>query len=298
MLRRSHKKSRGGCLTCKARHAKCDERRPICTICKISHRACTYDTQQSQTYPRLESSDVQNDGSPSVAEKDTFEDIPSININHMELLFHLTETKNLPCLSLADDAFTNPSLISLGIKLGFMFPFLLHEFLAFSALHLACTGRENNQFQFHQAMALQTRAVSLFNSSFADVNESNCVPILLFSSVLGQHFLTNTLAERHPGGLDAFLSKYIHCVEIHRGIHVIAMQYWPQLMESELAPILAASSQFTSRTPKGNTCRKISELITGSQALSVDEKEACNSVIQHLQVGFDAVLEGEEKERV
>ncbi|KAJ5092990.1 hypothetical protein N7456_008851 [Penicillium angulare] len=144
-------------------------------------------------------------------------------------------------------------------------------------------------------MALQTRAVSLFNSSFADVNESNCVPILLFSSVLGQHFLTSTLAERHSGGLDAFMSNYIHCVEIHRGIHVVAMQYWPQLMESELAPILAASSRFTSRTPKGNTCQHISELVAGSEALSLDEKEACHSVIQHLQIGFDAVLEGEGK---
>ncbi|AEO53792.1 hypothetical protein MYCTH_2295596 [Thermothelomyces thermophilus ATCC 42464] len=42
MLRRSHKKSRAGCLECKRRHVKCDEQRPKCIICTLSDRECSY----------------------------------------------------------------------------------------------------------------------------------------------------------------------------------------------------------------------------------------------------------------
>ncbi|KIX96818.1 uncharacterized protein Z520_07538 [Fonsecaea multimorphosa CBS 102226] len=40
--RRSHAKSRNGCLTCKQRRKKCDEKRPCCTLCETSLRTCTY----------------------------------------------------------------------------------------------------------------------------------------------------------------------------------------------------------------------------------------------------------------
>ena len=38
----SHKKSRGGCTTCKARKVKCDEARPTCTSCLLRQTECTY----------------------------------------------------------------------------------------------------------------------------------------------------------------------------------------------------------------------------------------------------------------
>ncbi|KIW27420.1 uncharacterized protein PV07_07158 [Cladophialophora immunda] len=44
--RRSHAKSRNGCLTCKQRRKKCDEKRPCCTLCETSLRTCTYASEQ------------------------------------------------------------------------------------------------------------------------------------------------------------------------------------------------------------------------------------------------------------
>ncbi|OAP61261.1 hypothetical protein AYL99_03462 [Fonsecaea erecta] len=44
--RRSHAKSRNGCLTCKQRRKKCDERRPCCTLCETSLRTCVYASGQ------------------------------------------------------------------------------------------------------------------------------------------------------------------------------------------------------------------------------------------------------------
>ncbi|PVI01714.1 hypothetical protein DM02DRAFT_704298 [Periconia macrospinosa] len=41
-IRRSHKKSRNGCIECKKRHIRCDERRPSCANCHIAERTCVF----------------------------------------------------------------------------------------------------------------------------------------------------------------------------------------------------------------------------------------------------------------
>ncbi|KAK3401614.1 hypothetical protein B0T20DRAFT_450624 [Sordaria brevicollis] len=41
-MRRSHRKSRKGCLECKRRHIKCDETRPRCINCQTVDRECSY----------------------------------------------------------------------------------------------------------------------------------------------------------------------------------------------------------------------------------------------------------------
>ncbi|RGP64159.1 sterol uptake control 2 [Fusarium longipes] len=41
-LRRRHRKSRNGCLECKRRHIKCDEKRPTCSNCTVSERSCSF----------------------------------------------------------------------------------------------------------------------------------------------------------------------------------------------------------------------------------------------------------------
>ncbi|PSN58789.1 hypothetical protein BS50DRAFT_509796 [Corynespora cassiicola Philippines] len=40
--RRQHTKSRGGCVECKRRHTKCDERRPVCLQCDKRSLRCEY----------------------------------------------------------------------------------------------------------------------------------------------------------------------------------------------------------------------------------------------------------------
>ncbi|KAJ5612220.1 hypothetical protein N7510_005414 [Penicillium lagena] len=207
----------------------------------------------------------------------------------MELIIHLMLDNDVFCLGLAEIDFHHHTATSLLLKKGLEYPYLLHEMLAFSSLHLASMRPAKSISYQQQAMALQTRAVSLFNSYWTEIDETNCVGILLFSSVLGHHLLADTIANQDIGALDCFMAKYLHCVEIHRGIHTLAMSAWPQLMKSELEPILSASSRFTSRSPRGSDCEDISGLISDSQGLGDEDKEACQLVIRNLQIGFDAV---------
>lgn len=223
----------------------------------------------------------------------TFEE--DINLKHMELLVHLATDKELLILTHgAKNEVSSPEL-ALGLKKGLESPYLIYQLLAFSARHLAFLKPERSASYLHQAVALQTRAVSIFNAAWTEINQSNCVSILLFSSILGHHLLTDTLAKRTPNGIDEFMTNYVQFVEMHRGIHTIAMTAKTQLMQSELEPILSWSASFTSRSPRGNDCRRASELVDQAESLGLEDKKACQLVIRFLQVGFDAVFLREEQ---
>jgi len=213
----------------------------------------------------------------------------SINLSHMELFIHAIVDKDMFSLSGSHGGLDYRSQLSAGLGAGLKSPYLLYQLFAFSARHFAFLHPDRSSSYLDQAVALQTRAISVFNSAWTQVDQSNCVAVLLFSTILGHHLLVDTLAMRDPGGLDTFMSHYVQCVEMHRGIHTIALGAWPLLMESELEPILSASAAFTSQSPKGNDCERVVELVERANSLDEPEKDACLSVIQHLQVGFDAL---------
>ena len=169
--------------------------------------------------------------------------------------------------------------------------------LAFSARHLAFLHPERAEPYLHQSVTLQTRAISLFNASWNGIDESNCVAMLLFSAILGHHILTDTLAKRDAGGLEAFMFYFIQCIDMQRGVHTIAETAWPLLMESELKSILSWSSQYNTRIPQGNHCQQVKELVDGAKGLDEEEKESCREAIRYLQIGFDSVSAEKEEER-
>src|SRR6202012_735711 len=100
-----------------------------------------------------------------------------LNINHMELIIHLMLDNDEFCLGLAAIDFHHHTATSLLLKKGLEYPSLLHEMLPFSSLHLASMHPAKSISFQQQAMALQTRAVSLFNSHWTEIDETNCVGI-------------------------------------------------------------------------------------------------------------------------
>ncbi|KAF1847603.1 uncharacterized protein K460DRAFT_277402 [Cucurbitaria berberidis CBS 394.84] len=321
MLRRSHKKSRGGCLECKRRHIKCDEHRPSCRLCTVSDRECSFTAQASQATlstpgassrsvspgdinrpnttpifsdsPLTPSSFCNAEFSQPPAINDPGVDEP-INFNHMELLAHVTIDKDI--FNLGVDVGDYYAGLALGLRTSLKCPYLMHQILAYSARHLAYLHPGRSEFYLRQATTLKTRAVSLFTAVPMDVDQSNCIPIILFSAILGHHFLADTLAKRDSSRLDAFIAHFVQCAQTYRGVYTITLSAWPLLMESELAPILSLSAKFTSREPKGIDCQRASELVDNAPHLSEEDKADCGLAIQYLQVGFDAALEEDPKE--
>ncbi|MCJ1388817.1 hypothetical protein MMC18_001667 [Xylographa bjoerkii] len=306
---------------------QCDEGHPVCLLCTLSERDCSYASQSppenfltsdtSSHEQSISPGDNHSQGvvtlpditvltaaslsnpdslkSPSINshQDPTFD--KAINLNHMELLIHLTFDKEMFNLGAGVEVYPSSRSLAFALNTGLESPYLLYQLLAFSARHLAFMHPESSASYLHQAVTLQTRAVSLFNATWAEVDQSNCVAMLLFSSILGHHLLADTLAKRDSGGLDAFMTHYVQCLEMHRGIYTVASTAWPLLMESELEPILSWSSRFNSRPPIGNHCQRIRELVDGTDGLGREDKDVCRLAIQYLQVGFDAVLAKEEQ---
>ncbi|KAG8352786.1 hypothetical protein FVEN_g9134 [Fusarium venenatum] len=305
MLRRSHKKSKKGCLQCKRRHVKCDEGRPACLLCTMTSRDCSFTSEEatssasdlssreslfpSQSHPATSTTSAtppNNHGTP-------FD--KAVNMEHMTLFVHLVTNKDL--FSLGDNVDDYQSNFDVCIKESVKAPYLLHQLLAFSARHLAAIHTDRTSHYLDQAVSLQTKAISLFNETRREVDSSNCVAILLFSVTLGHHLLADALAYRGPDGLDGFLAHYIQCVDLNRGIYNVVVSAWPLLASSELEPILSWSKNESAKKPRGTECLPIVKLITDSPSLTKEEKQVCRVAIDYLQLGFDAMTSQVERTR-
>ncbi|OBS22415.1 hypothetical protein FPOA_08752 [Fusarium poae] len=67
-LRRRHRKSRNGCLECKRRHIKCDEKRPVCGNCTVSERSCSFPSSAAPVSTPAQSESSLSAATPSFNE--------------------------------------------------------------------------------------------------------------------------------------------------------------------------------------------------------------------------------------
>ena len=213
----------------------------------------------------------------------------------MKLLLHSINAMDLFSLggdrAVHQESLTASDIIDLGIR----YPYLLHELCAFSARHLANLNPDKARSYLHHAITLQTRAVSLFNTSHVPITQETCVPTLLFATTLGHHVFTDTLSRRDGNDLEAFLLHFTQCLDTLQGVYIIFQEARPFWDESVLADILSQSASLTSRRPVGNHCQRVAELVESSSNLSGDEKKACNEAVRYLQVGFDALFSEHEE---
>ncbi|KAH7268117.1 hypothetical protein B0J15DRAFT_486407 [Fusarium solani] len=269
--RRAHRKSRNGCTVCKQRHMKCDESRPICLNCKISNRQCAYNATGLSPLPEEASPDTHpspascdpaygtpNSEAPGLipptllsaitptsnpSSDRSFEGIPGtynaplergdlFNLDHLALLHHI-ET-SIPDMLLGDSFGHN--LVSEMMKYALASPYLMNQLLAIGALHLSKIDSAQEK-HVQQATALQTRAVALFNEAREEISEATCVPMFLFSSLLGVHVLCDTLQgpREHLG---AVLDRFVRYLSIQRGVRAVTGQSWSMIKKSGIGDFL------------------------------------------------------------
>ncbi|KAL2837476.1 hypothetical protein BJY01DRAFT_237852 [Aspergillus pseudoustus] len=242
MPQRVHKKSRNGCLECKRRHVRCDERHPICSNCATAERLCGYGSRSVRAAPRsvlpgagahsaltrpiIGSAPPGPAGDPSPA---PFTNQP-VNMLHIEL-FHNLYTKirttfdpNRSIPWLADD-----------VDYSIMTPYLINELLAFSALHLSIKRPNQREYYRYHAAQLQTNALSIFKETSPQVTRENCVPLFVFAVSLGIHMLCDTLIYRE-GDLADFLDRFAHFFRVYHGVRTIVNKAWHMIQGTPLGP--------------------------------------------------------------
>ncbi|OHW98078.1 C6 zinc finger domain-containing protein [Colletotrichum incanum] len=120
--KRSHKKVRTGCVPCKRRKVKCDERRPQCSQCIRQGSQCD-----------LRSTKPTGDPAPKLSVGPIPGNPLNLNMLDLELIHHWT-------MSTYDSLTTSPLLRTFwlrnAVKIGFRCDFVMRTILALSAVHL------------------------------------------------------------------------------------------------------------------------------------------------------------------
>ncbi|KAK4445437.1 hypothetical protein QBC34DRAFT_358224 [Podospora aff. communis PSN243] len=156
MAQLGYRKSKFGCVLCKKRRVKCDEKQP-CTACKRHRVQCslvktgsdaTSDSQTLQDSQQAQTSSLTT-SDPSSTTDDTW-------ITDLELMHHyMTSTYTTIPTPTDTEHVLRDDIPRLGIR----FPYLMHQLLAVSSLHLACLSPETSKkylvsASHHQAIAI------------------------------------------------------------------------------------------------------------------------------------------------
>ncbi|KAL8713178.1 MAG: hypothetical protein Q9220_002699 [cf. Caloplaca sp. 1 TL-2023] len=264
MPRRTHKKSRGGCAQCKKRHIKveisipssvtswelivslqCDETKPCCVNCVTAEAQCLYLSTKPVASGQLDAKPVENAVSTaSSSETPQLQEIAegthlSWDLHDMQLLHHYcTDTYK----TMTNDPEQQHMWQTTAVRIGFSYPFLLNEMLAIAALHKAACNPSQQDFYYTRATQLQSHALNGFNRMQRDVDESNCVPVLLFSALLGAHLLGDR-SRIHGLGPGEHLDHILSCVRLMRSVSKLVLKDWtPFLQESEIAPLMKSEN--------------------------------------------------------
>ncbi|GKZ25669.1 hypothetical protein AbraIFM66951_002968 [Aspergillus brasiliensis] len=318
MPQRVHKKSRNGCLECKRRHVKCDERQPICSNCHSAERVCGYGSRSSlrATVPRpvllgTNSSPTLTTSAPSdgttpresPAGDSSQAPFPSqpVNMLHIELFHNLytqirsTFDPNRSIPWLADDM--DPTTA----------PYLVNELLAFSALHLSTARPDRREYYRYHAAQLQTDALSIFQASSPQVTRENCIHLFVFAATLGIHMLCDTLIYREGGGgrgdFATFLDRFVHFFRVYHGVRTIVNKASHMIQDTPLGPSFRMGTDlYKFNGCLGHGCQRLLDLIysakLGNQLTNiyreaVESLQSCLNVIEdnrnELHVGINAV---------
>ncbi|KAI8395834.1 hypothetical protein FOFC_21364 [Fusarium oxysporum] len=185
--RRSHKKSRNGCQTCKKRRIKCDENKPVCKNCSHLSFTCSFDTASDAATkttvvpirPRQRGRPLTWASDPGISTQalvpismdrqllsPSQQSLP-LNIDDLRLYHHYITVASL---TFGDDAMWHDKIP----LLAFDNHFILHLMLAVSGLHLA-------RFQALEATKYEklaehhhSKALSHVTNLLPQINHQNC----------------------------------------------------------------------------------------------------------------------------
>ncbi|KAL2832764.1 hypothetical protein BJY01DRAFT_99498 [Aspergillus pseudoustus] len=300
MARRTHRKSRNGCLECKRRHVKCDERQPVCSNCTTSERVCEYSSRfvsvpprsplprsLVQSAPPTPASDSAGAASPGTSNDPApvpFSDQP-VNMLHVEL-FHNLYTQ----VHLTFDPTGSLTWLPEIIRHSITTPYFVNAMLAFSALHMSTTRPDRREFYRYHAAQLQTHALVIFKELTPQVNQETCVPLFLFAAILGIHMLCDTLIYRE-GDFSDFITRFVHFFRVYYGVRAIIGEAWHIIQDTPLAPSFNLGQDLYKWDGNLNPgCAKLHDAIARAN-LGEDLTATYRRAVQSLQACFN-VAEG------
>jgi len=283
--------------------SQCDETKPRCVSCLTADLQCQYLSKQptrlSPTFTGPHVNDLSNTLNASTSSGDGMDSelrapslhpvqqqtIPHSDLVNMELLHHWS---TVTYATMSPESDQQEMWQTTTVRIGLSHPFLLNEILAIAAMHLAICRPERQDFYHTRATELQSFALNEFNSVQKQVSESNCVAILLFSSLLGVHLLADREGTRSLGSSE-YLDHIQRYISLTRSVRsLVIAEWWSYIRESEIKPLTTLSGRHP-QPPYNNIpseCRKLCDL-TGESELQPSSTEAYSTAIDRLFWLFD-----------
>jgi hypothetical protein len=139
-----------------------------------------------------------------------------VNLLHLEIFHHSTSDTSKD-LFLDDTAIdTRPKLL----EYAFSLPFLMHEILAMSSLHLSTIHPSSPHLYRRESTTFQASALKLFNKSVKEVTDTNLIPAFLFAGIFGLHFFCDIFSTP-SSDLDHFLDRLVQSIKIWAGVRAV-----------------------------------------------------------------------------
>ncbi|KAF9695356.1 hypothetical protein EKO04_006459 [Ascochyta lentis] len=275
--RKPHKKSRNGCLPCKARHVKCDEQQPNCANCVKQGTPCEYRPPKSREGSTGSPLPVVSAYTPSSTEGGVFEpaarDIPvtpihdplALNILQMRLLHHYT---TVTAQSLGADPDAHAVYATVVPQTAFEYPFLLHIILALSALHLSRLQEFGPTAVEYALIGGQHHEAALvnFQSTVRDIDESNFKAVLMFAGALFPYSCASSIDHNHDvnHAFDTLLSNF----SLTRRVRPMVSSFYNAMQTSVLQKLIPEDVKgidWTTQEPPADTelvqLRKFAEAV-------------------------------------
>ncbi|KAJ5676166.1 C6 transcription factor [Penicillium macrosclerotiorum] len=194
--RRSHRKSRAGCLQCKRRKVKCDEIKPRCGNCAKHGVSCSFTvttlpvtSNEVKPIPRIEAAPASEIASPNTwatfsqgTQNANLSPILGSNLPvfDMELLHHYMIST---CYTISRTPAIQAIWRDEAPRIGFRMPAALHAILAISALHLARSDPSRKASCIAQAHIHHDTALRLVTPNMSLLAEGNGPGLFLVTSL-------------------------------------------------------------------------------------------------------------------
>ncbi|KAL8720539.1 MAG: hypothetical protein Q9225_002609 [Loekoesia sp. 1 TL-2023] len=152
---------------------------------------------------------------------------------------------------------------TIAVRYGLSHPFLLHGILALTALHMATCRPERRDFYMTRATELQNDALKRFRD-VQKTDDSNCIPVFLFSSLLGVHLLAD---RSRTQGLDfnEYLDHVLGCIGLLRSVMKLVLREWtPFFKESDISPLIRSPNPQPPYDNIPSECHGLNDLIQES----------------------------------
>ncbi|PSN60017.1 hypothetical protein BS50DRAFT_681854 [Corynespora cassiicola Philippines] len=230
--RRQHTKSRGGCVECKRRHTKCDERRPVCSQCDKRSIRCQYVMKIIDANSPVQSPASASAASPATTEKDS-NSLLEINTLHAELLLHWSR-------HLVSTLGWNDEVVAAWIEIfnrePLNHPFLMKGMLAMSACHISRTD-ESKYHYINYAVELFGAAITEFLPHLETVNDNNFIAAFAFSGII-QSMQMSLPPLSGDTGSQSLLESFLQHIPTSRGSVWLVRTMFEPIKKSELRPIV------------------------------------------------------------